>query len=54
MPWAFLIREFTRGAGNTKMHHLEEAVAALEVQLSAAEMTALEELYQPRAVAGHR
>jgi len=40
--------------GATKMKHLEEAVAALEIQLTAAEITALEELYQPRAVAGHR
>ena len=40
--------------GATKMAHLEEAVAALEMQLSAAEIAALEELYHPRAVAGHR
>lgn len=40
--------------GATKMPHLEEAVAALQVELSAAEIASLEELYQPRAVAGHR
>ena len=40
--------------GATKVQHLEEAVTALEVQLSAGEIATLEELYQPRAVAGHR
>lgn len=33
--------------GATKPHHLEDAVAALEVKLSAEEMARLEELYQP-------
>jgi len=40
--------------GATKIPHLEQAVAALQIELSAAESTALEELYRPRAVAGHR
>jgi aryl-alcohol dehydrogenase-like predicted oxidoreductase len=40
--------------GATQMAHLEQAVAALPIELSAAETAALEELYQPRAVAGHR
>lgn len=39
--------------GATKMHHLEEAVAALEIDLSAEECTYLEEPYQPRPVSGH-
>jgi aryl-alcohol dehydrogenase-like predicted oxidoreductase len=34
--------------GATKMAHLEQAVSALEIELSAAEIAALEELYQPR------
>jgi aryl-alcohol dehydrogenase-like predicted oxidoreductase len=40
--------------GATKIPHLEQAVAALQIELSAAESAALEELYRPRAVAGHR
>ena len=39
--------------GATKLVHLEEAVAALEVQLSAEDMTYLEELYQPHPVLEH-
>lgn len=39
--------------GATKMMHLEEAVAALEIELSEDEMTALEDLYQPHPVLGH-
>ncbi len=35
--------------GVTKMSHLEEAVAALEVELTAAETKRLEEVYTPRA-----
>ena len=38
--------------GATKPHHLEDAVAALSVRLSTEEITALEELYVPHAVAG--
>ena len=38
--------------GATKLQHLEEAVAAVEVKLSAEDVRALEELYQPKAVAG--
>lgn len=40
--------------GATKMPHLEDAIAALNVNLSAEDMTYLEEPYVPRAVAGHR
>lgn len=40
--------------GATKMHHLEEAVAAaVDVVLSDEDMAYLEELYTPRPVAGH-
>jgi 1-deoxyxylulose-5-phosphate synthase len=40
--------------GASKLKHLEEAVAALEISLSGEEMTRLEELYQPHPVLGHR
>ncbi len=39
--------------GASKMKHLEEAVAALEIQLSADEVARLEEPYQPHPVLGH-
>ncbi len=39
--------------GATKMPQLEEAVAALEIQLSTAEMTRVEEPYIPHPVLGH-
>lgn len=39
--------------GATKMHHLEEAVAAVDIKLTEEECTYLEELYRPRPVAGH-
>jgi len=39
--------------GATKMVHLEEAVAALEIPLSTEDMTYLEELYQPHPVLEH-
>jgi len=39
--------------GASKMPHLEEAVAALEIRLSAEEMSSLEELYQPHRILGH-
>ena len=39
--------------GATKLHHLEDAVAALSVKLSDEEIQRLEELYQPHAVLGH-
>jgi aryl-alcohol dehydrogenase-like predicted oxidoreductase len=35
------------------MRHLEEDVAALEIELSAEELAALEEPYQPHPVLGH-
>ncbi|MCZ7544424.1 MAG: aldo/keto reductase [Anaerolineae bacterium] len=39
--------------GASKIPHLEEAVAALEIALSADEIAHLEEPYQPRAIVGH-
>jgi len=38
--------------GATKLHHLEEAVASLEVKLSDAEIEALEAPYVPHRIAG--
>lgn len=40
--------------GATKVHHLEDAVAALSVQLTAEEITNLEEPYVPHRVVGFR
>ncbi len=39
--------------GASKMEHLDQAVAALEIKLSPEEMKRLEELYRPHAVLGH-
>ncbi|MCC6802198.1 MAG: aldo/keto reductase [Anaerolineae bacterium] len=39
--------------GASKMPHLEQAVAALEIRLSAEEIARLEEPYQPHRVLGH-
>ena len=39
--------------GATKLGHLEDAVAALSVELSAEEIQRLEELYKPHPVLGH-
>ena len=39
--------------GATKIEHLESAVRALDVQLTAEQVRALEEPYQPHAVRGH-
>jgi aryl-alcohol dehydrogenase-like predicted oxidoreductase len=38
--------------GATKIHHLEDAVAAVEVKLGSDETRALEAAYQPHPVAG--
>jgi aryl-alcohol dehydrogenase (NADP+) len=40
--------------GVTRRQHLDDAVAAVDVELSAAELAELEEPYAPHAVAGHR
>jgi aryl-alcohol dehydrogenase (NADP+) len=39
--------------GASKMHHLEESIAALEIQLAPDEIKQLEELYQPHPILGH-
>jgi aryl-alcohol dehydrogenase (NADP+) len=39
--------------GATKPHHLTEAVAALDIKLSAEEIKFLEELYEPHPILGH-
>lgn len=39
--------------GASKSHHLPEAIAALDIKLSADEGKSLEELYQPHPVLGH-
>ncbi len=39
--------------GASKPHHLEDAVAALKIKLTAEQVQALEEPYVPHAVAGH-
>jgi aryl-alcohol dehydrogenase-like predicted oxidoreductase len=39
--------------GASKMHHLEENLAALEIKLSSEEITRLEEPYQPHPILGH-
>jgi 1-deoxyxylulose-5-phosphate synthase len=38
--------------GATKAHHLDDAVAAVDLRLDDSEVGALEECYQPRAVVG--
>lgn len=40
--------------GASKMYQLEEAVAAVDLQLSEDEITYLEELYQPKPITGHQ
>jgi aryl-alcohol dehydrogenase (NADP+) len=39
--------------GATKMEHLDQAIAALEIKLSEAEIKQLEEPYKPHPVLGH-
>ena len=39
--------------GATKPHHLEDAIAALSVQLTPKEIQSLEEAYQPHPVIGY-
>jgi 1-deoxyxylulose-5-phosphate synthase len=38
--------------GATKLHHLDDAIAAINVKLSAEEIAALEQSYVPHAVVG--
>ena len=39
--------------GASKPHHLDDALAAVDVKLSAEEIARLEEHYVPHAIAGH-
>ena len=39
--------------GATKLHQLEEAIASMDVKLSAAQVKRLEAAYKPRAIIGH-
>ncbi len=39
--------------GASKMNHLDEAIAALDIKLSDEEVKRLEELYQPHTIRGH-
>ena len=39
--------------GATKVHHLKESFAAVDIALSAEEVAALEEPYQPHPILGH-
>jgi 1-deoxyxylulose-5-phosphate synthase len=55
IPLAWLLQKAEVTApiiGATKPQHLDDAVAALSVTLSSDEITALEELYLPRRIAG--
>jgi len=40
--------------GATKEHHLDDAIAAVDLQLDDTEVAELDELYTPRGIAGHR
>ncbi len=39
--------------GSSKMEHLDQAIAALDIKLSEEEIKRLEELYQPHPILGH-
>ena len=54
-PYRLTNRQLERltNAGASKGYQIEQAVAALDVQLSAAEAARLEQPYEPRAVLGH-
>ena len=39
--------------GATKMHHLDDAIAAVDITLTADELQRLEEPYVPHRVLGH-
>ncbi|WP_345297138.1 aldo/keto reductase [Candidatus Villigracilis affinis] len=39
--------------GSSKIEHLDQAIAALEIKLSEDEIKSLEELYQPHPILGH-
>jgi aryl-alcohol dehydrogenase-like predicted oxidoreductase len=39
--------------GATKLEHLEQSIAALEIELSEEEIASLESAYQPHPILGH-
>jgi 1-deoxyxylulose-5-phosphate synthase len=39
--------------GASKMHHLDDALKAIELHLDADEIKALEESYEPHRILGH-
>jgi aryl-alcohol dehydrogenase-like predicted oxidoreductase len=54
MALAWMLRKAAIAApivGATKIHHLDDAIAALSVDLSSGEIDRLEELYQPHPLA---
>jgi len=55
LAWVLQKRAITAPiVGATKPHHLDDAVAALSIELSAEEIGKLEELYVPHAVTGFK
>jgi len=40
--------------GATKLHHLEQAVESVDIELSEEDLTYLGELYQPKSILGHQ
>jgi aryl-alcohol dehydrogenase (NADP+) len=54
LAWVFSKEVITTPiVGISKMEHLEQAVEALDIELSSEENEYLEELYQPRELIGH-
>jgi len=53
MPGLFFNPKTVAIIGASKMHHLEQAVAAVDVKLSKEEMNYLEEPYKPHPILGH-
>ena len=47
------VGKITQVIGATKPGHIDDAVAALDIKLSAEEKAALEAAYSPHSVAGH-
>ena len=51
--WSIPRRRTGAGGGATKASHLEDALAAEQLQLSEDELRRLEEPYVPHLIAGH-
>jgi len=55
LAWVLIKPEITSPIiGASKPGHLEDAVAALKIKLTAEEIKSLEELYEPHPVSGHQ